>query len=433
MSNSQLVNYIKISPNKTCPRNHVIDTITIHCMAGNMTIESCGYMFEQPSRRASSNYGIGSDGRIAMYVEEKDRSWCSSNRNNDHRAITIEVANDGGAETGWHVSDKAMNSLIELCVDICKRNNIKELKWKADKNLIGQIDKQNMTVHRWFAAKACPGDYLYSKHGWIANEVNKRLNKNNVLTKIKIDMSIEQIYNYFKLKGLTDAGVAGLLGNLQAESGIRSNNMQNSYEKQLGLTDDTYTAYMQYEIDENRLGSFYNDKVGYGIAQWTFWSRKKELAEFSISVGHTIDSMQMQVGFLYKELTTKYKSVLNILKSSNDIKQCSDCVLTQFEKPANQSEEVKNKRYNNAIQIYNKYNNNNINNNTIKKIPFLVKVEINNLNIRELPTIKSNKRGKMPVGTFTIIEVKPGEGSKKGWGKLKSGRGWISLDYVIIK
>ena len=175
MSNSSLVSYTKLSPCRNHPRNHAIDTITIHCMAGNMTVESCGALFSKYDRQTSSNYGIGSDGRIALYVNEEDRSWCTSNRANDHRAITIEVANDGGASTGWHVSDKAMASLINLLVDICQRNNIKELKWKGDKNLIGQVDKQNMTVHRWFAAKACPGDYLYGAHPQIAAEVNKRL------------------------------------------------------------------------------------------------------------------------------------------------------------------------------------------------------------------------------------------------------------------
>lgn len=173
-TNSPLVSYTKISPNKTSPRNHVIDTITIHCMAGNLSVERCGAVFAPTTRKASSNYGIGSDGRIAMYVEEKDRSWCTSNRANDMRAITIEVANDGSAPD-WHVSDKALNSLIELVADICKRNNIKELKWQGNKSLIGQINKQNMTVHRWFAAKACPGNYLYNKHSYIAEEVNKRL------------------------------------------------------------------------------------------------------------------------------------------------------------------------------------------------------------------------------------------------------------------
>ena len=164
MSNSTLATYTRLSPNRTSPRNHKIDTITIHCMAGNLTVERCGEIFAKRSRMASSNYGIGSDGRIGLYVEECNRSWCSSNKANDMRAVTIEVANDGGAATGWHVSDAAMAALIELLVDICKRNDIKKLLWKADKKLIGQIDKQNMTVHRWFKNKACPGDYLFGTH-----------------------------------------------------------------------------------------------------------------------------------------------------------------------------------------------------------------------------------------------------------------------------
>ena len=175
MSNSGLVTYTHISPNKTVGRNHAIDTISIHCMAGNLTIETCGSVFAPSSARASSNYGIGSDGRIGMYVEEKDRSWCTSNSGNDNRAVTIEVANDGGAPD-WHVSDAAMSSLIKLCADICFRNNIKKLMWHGDKSLIGQVDKQNMTVHRWFSNKECPGNYLYNKHGYIAQEVNKLLN-----------------------------------------------------------------------------------------------------------------------------------------------------------------------------------------------------------------------------------------------------------------
>lgn len=175
MSNSPLICYTKLSPNCSKPRNHKIDTISIHCMAGNLSVETCGNVFAPSSREASSNYGIGSDGRIALYVDEANRSWCTSSRENDNRAVTIEVANDGGAETGWHVSDKAYAALIDLVTDICKRNGIKKLLWRADKSLIGQVDKQNMTVHRWFANKSCPGDYLYSKHYDIAAQVNKRL------------------------------------------------------------------------------------------------------------------------------------------------------------------------------------------------------------------------------------------------------------------
>jgi hypothetical protein len=176
MGYSSLVDYIKISPNKTSPRNHKIDTITIHCMAGNLTIETCANVFAQTSRQASSNYGVGSDGRIGCYVDEADRSWCSSNRANDMRAITIEVANDGGADTGWHVSGVAMDSLIKLVADVCKRNKIKKLVWSDNKDdRINHRNGCNMTVHRDFKNKACPGDYLMSKMPYIASEVNKLL------------------------------------------------------------------------------------------------------------------------------------------------------------------------------------------------------------------------------------------------------------------
>ncbi|MDE5892393.1 MAG: N-acetylmuramoyl-L-alanine amidase [Acetatifactor sp.] len=220
MSNCSFISYTKLSPNKTSPRNHKIDTISIHCMAGNLTIEKCGDLFASSSRSASSNYGVGTDGRIAMYVEEKDRSWCTSNRANDMRAVTIEVANDGNANTGWHVSDQAMAALIELVTDICRRNDIKELRWKADKSLIGQPDKQNMTVHRWFANKSCPGDYLYNKHSYIAAEVNSRLgikNINNSVSavhpiSIKMKSDIKSIQTWLNTYYKTNLKIDGVFG-----------------------------------------------------------------------------------------------------------------------------------------------------------------------------------------------------------------------------
>lgn len=171
---SPLVQYTRLSPNRTAPRRHKIDTISIHCMAGNLTVERCGQIFADPARKASSNYGIGSDGRIALYVEESDRSWCTSSAANDDRAVTIEVANTVAAEP-WPVSDAALKALVELVADICRRNGIPRLLWQGDKSLIGKVEKQNMTVHRWFAAKACPGNYLYSRHGQIAQAVNEKL------------------------------------------------------------------------------------------------------------------------------------------------------------------------------------------------------------------------------------------------------------------
>lgn len=179
MSNSPLVSYTKISPNKSSPRNHKIDTVTIHCVVGQCSVETLGNVFAPTSRQASSNYGVGVDGRIGMYVEEKDRSWCSSNAANDNRAITIEVASD--TKEPYAVNAKAYAALIDLLVDICKRNGIKELVWSTNKaDRVNHKNGCNMTVHRDYANKSCPGTYLYERHAQIASEVNKRLGSTNI-------------------------------------------------------------------------------------------------------------------------------------------------------------------------------------------------------------------------------------------------------------
>ncbi|MBR2890370.1 MAG: N-acetylmuramoyl-L-alanine amidase [Oscillospiraceae bacterium] len=177
MSNSSLICCTILSPNHSGKRTHAIDTITIHCMAGNLSVESCGALFARSSRQASSNYGIGSDGRIGLYVDEENRSWCTSSRANDQRAITIEVANNGGSPN-WPVSAKAYEALLRLVTDICERNNIKRLIWATDKeSRVGHLNGCNMTVHRDYANKSCPGNYLYERHDEIAAEVNKRLSE----------------------------------------------------------------------------------------------------------------------------------------------------------------------------------------------------------------------------------------------------------------
>lgn len=175
MSNSSLVSFTKISPNKTVMTNKKNTHIVIHHMAGNLTVEQCGNTFASSARKASSNYGIDTKGNVGMYVEEKDRSWATSSKEIDSKAVTIEVANDkiGG---DWHVSDKALKKLIELCADICKRNGIKKLNFTGDKT-------GNLHAHKWYASTACPGPYLYSKFGYIADEVNKILSKNTTSTK----------------------------------------------------------------------------------------------------------------------------------------------------------------------------------------------------------------------------------------------------------
>lgn len=212
-TNSPLATVKILSPNHSGQRNHAIDTITIHCVVGQCTAKRIGEIFQPTSRQASSNYGIGYDGEIGLYVEEKNRSWCTSSGLNDNRAITIEVASD--TTEPYAVTDKAYAALIDLVTDICKRNGIKELKWQGDKSLIGQVDKQNMTVHRWFANKSCPGKYLYDRHPAIAAEVNKRLGQDTneevkVMYRVQIGAyskkeNAEKCLGKAKAAGFTDA------------------------------------------------------------------------------------------------------------------------------------------------------------------------------------------------------------------------------------
>ena len=173
MSNSPLVAYTKLSPNCS-PRTEAITKITPHHMSGNLSIETCGNVFAPPSRKASSNYGVDTPGRVGMYVPESMRSWCSSSAWNDQRAVTIEVASD--ATHPYAVNSKAYDALLELVTDICKRNGIKKLVWSTSKNdRMNHLNGCNMTVHRDYANKACPGQYLYDRHGAIAAAVNELL------------------------------------------------------------------------------------------------------------------------------------------------------------------------------------------------------------------------------------------------------------------
>ena len=177
MSNSGLVVYTKLSPNHSGQRTHSIDRITPHCVVGQLSCESICGCFTSPQREASCNYGIGMDGRISLSVEEKNRSWCSSSNANDQRAVTIECASDKTAP--YAMTDAVYAALIDLCTDICKRNGKSKLLWFGDKNKTlsyePKADEMIITVHRWFANKSCPGDWVYNRLGDLAAKVTSRL------------------------------------------------------------------------------------------------------------------------------------------------------------------------------------------------------------------------------------------------------------------
>ena len=177
MSNSPLATYTNLSPNCTKPRNHVIDTLTPHVVVGQKTSKWIADYFTNPSLQASPNYGIGKDGDISLCVEECNRSWCTSSRSNDHRAITVEIASD--KTEPWAITDKALSALIDLFTDICKRNGKNKVVWidNKEKALAYNPASNEMiiTVHRWFDNKSCPGPYVYERLGYIRDEINKRL------------------------------------------------------------------------------------------------------------------------------------------------------------------------------------------------------------------------------------------------------------------
>ena len=177
MSNSPLVSYAKMSSNHSGKRTRAIDRITPHCVVGQCDVGVLGEMFSKASRQASSNYGIGADGQIGIFVEECNRSWCSSDEANDQRAVTIECASD--ATEPYAMRDAVYQSLIYLCTDICRRNGKTKLLWLGDKektlSYTPKSDEMVLTVHRWFANKSCPGDWLYSRFGDLAEKVTELL------------------------------------------------------------------------------------------------------------------------------------------------------------------------------------------------------------------------------------------------------------------
>lgn len=303
-SNSKMVSYTKLSPNHSGQRTHTIDRITPHCVVGQCSVETLGNIFYPKSRGASCQYGIGPDGRVGMYVEEKNRSWCSSSNANDQRAITIECASDTNAP--YTMNTKVYDTLVKLCIDICKRNGKKKLVWIGNKdkslNYTPKSDEMVITVHRWFANKSCPGDWLYSRLGDLAAKVTAGL-------------------------GSTDSVPTQITPSKKAYYRVRKS--WNNAKSQKGAY--TVLANAKKCADKNS-GYYVFDDNG--------------------------------------------KAIYPVGKPS-----------------------------------------------TFK--PYLVEVKIANLNIRKGPGTSYATTNKYTgKGVFTIVEV------KNGWGRLKSGAGWISLEYV---
>lgn len=406
MSNSPLVNYTKISPNKNSPRNHKIDTITIHCYVGQASVESMGAWFAETAAKCSCNYGIGSDGRIALIVDEKDRSWCSSSSSNDNRAITIECASD--RTEPYAINNKVYESLIKLCADICKRNNIKELKWKADKSLIGQVDKQNLTVHRWFASyKTCPGTYIYNRLGQIAKEVN---------TKLGATESTSTSSSSIKNVKIGDSTVEEISKVVYGEAGVIR-----SYNALLGAAQCIHDMLESGKFGKTVTEVMKHNYSAYGTKNTTDEARQAVYDVFVNGKRRFKDAQVLQ----FRSFTNYSDGNGNIDKT-----KCADLL----KKYTYLGKDARNDQWG---HLYFGHKNTKTETKEEPKKdtnifkPFQVKVGIDYLNIRTGAGIEYAKTGETTgVGIFTIVEVKQGKGSNSGWGKLKSGAGWISLDYT---
>ena len=236
------------------------------------------------------------------------------------------------------------------------------------------------------------------------------------------------IWDFLTGKGLNAFAVAGIMGNLNAESALNPKNLQQTYEKKLGYTDASYTE----AVDNGTYGNFVKDSAGYGLAQWTYWSRKQALLEYAQSVKKSIGDLGMQLEFMWKELQG-YKAVMAVLKSATSVKQASDIILTGYEKPANQGDSVKAARAKYGQAYYDKYAGKTSSAPAEKAEAFkayTVKVTASALNIRKGPGTNYGTNGVIrDKGVYTIVAESTGKGATK-WGKLKSGAGWISLDYA---
>ena len=314
-TNSPLTAYTKLSPNHSGQRTHSIDRITPHCVVGQCTAESLGDWFAKSSTQASSNYGIDKDGRVGLYVEEKNRSWCSSSSANDQRAITIECASD--ASEPYAFRDVVYQTLIKLCVDICQRNGKKKLLWLGDKDktlaYTPAPDEMILTVHRWFANKSCPGNWMYARMGDLASKVT------------------------------------ATLGGSSAQPDATAEKPASGY----------YRVRKDWSDSKSQKGAYKN------------LANAKKCAD--ANPGYSV------------------------FDADGNVVYTAAAPAPEPEAPA---------------------------------VPFLVKVGIGDLNIRTGPGSNYSKTGFFTGrGCFTILQVEKGPGSDSGWGRLKSGAGWISLDH----
>lgn len=430
--------------------------------------DNCRY-YGGGNRNASAHYFVGFNGEVWQCVEDANIAWhcgASSYKHAECRnanSIGIEMCvrkkntkSMGATDKDWYFEDATVEAAAELTRYLMNKYS---------------VPASHVIRHYDVTGKICPNPYVYntSAHTW--DEFKRKISGQ---AETPQGGNEKTIWNFLTGKGLNAYAVAGIMGNLYAESGLMPNNLQNTYNNKLGKTDAEYTA----AVDNGSYGNFVKDSAGYGLAQWTYWSRKQALLNHAKQAGVSIADLNMQLGFLWEELQG-YTAVMDALKKAGSVRAASDAVLTGYEKPADQSETVKKKRAEYGEGYYKKYAaGNGTKYYRVRKswtdaasqlgaftslenaksackagytvyddngkavytaagqqasvgVPFSVQVDILDLNIRTGAGTNYAKTGETTgKGVFTIVEVKAGQGASAGWGRLKSGAGWISLDYA---
>lgn len=491
-TNSSMVVYTKLSPNHSGQRTHSIDRITPHCVVGQCTAEGLGEWFEKQSTQASSNYGIDRDGRVALYVEEKNRSWCSSSNANDQRAITIECASD--TTEPYAFRDVVYKKLIELCIDICRRNGKNKLIWFGDKdktlNYSPKSGEMILTVHRWFANKSCPCNWMYARMGDLAEKVTKALQGSSDSGGGSVSKGMQASV----LKNLSEADAIKKVGALftadQKKSGILASvslaqfilesgygkselaqNANNIFGMKCSLSGNTWSGsswdgnskytkktqeqnpdgsmetitadFRKYPCIEDSiadhsaylLGAKNGSKLRYaGLKGCTDYKKAVKIIKDG-GYATSLTYVEKLVSIIEKWKLTDYDAKdsggdvirwYRVRKSWADTKSQKGAykILDNAKKCADQNPGYKVFDADGKVVYESKAAE------PAVKVPFLVKISISDLNIRKGPGTDYGRVRFIEPGVFTIMEVRTGQGSSAGWGRLKSGVGWISLDYA---
>ena len=451
--------------NHTVPKSkRDIKYIVIHYVGDTASADKEAEYFCTGDRGASAHYFVGHEGEIRQVVEDANIAWhCGSKiyrhpscRNANSIGIEMCCRTTGDkmkADNNWYFEDATVEIAIKLTKYLMEKYN---------------IPAENVIRHYDVTGKVCPAPYVFNNKNHTWDEFKNALVSNSASTEVK-DVEFDSIiWKFFEGKGLNDYAIAGIMGNLYAESGLKPRNLQNSFEKKLGMDDDTYTAAVDtgaYSRD-----SFCHDGAGYGLAQWTYHTRKAGLYDFAKDRDMSIGDIYTQLEFLWVEFTDRVKMLAEV-SAAKSVKEASDIILHQFERPKDQGASVEKKRAKFGQVYYDKFAKEETKPMTAKDIKevvepvkeekaastveleppvdnlipepqimedekveepvkeepkeYKVKVEIPDLNIRKGPGINFDKTGKFTgKGVFTIVE------EKDGWGKLKSGAGWIKLSFT---